>query len=121
MHTPRNVACFHTAGSDLNDIVGVLVEEADWEKLALQLSTSWGNINKIVEKCNGNLSCCYRNLVIIFCDSKGNIPVKDVVAYIVEALGKIDRVRQGDMLKEKFPGGITKYLVRYNGVTPYRG
>ena len=90
----------------MNDIVKVLVEEADWGKLALQLNTSRGSINKIAIDCNEKLSCCYRNLVITFCDSKGNIPVKDVVAYIVEALGKIGHVRQGDVLKEKFLGGI---------------
>ena len=104
----RNVVCFHTAGSDVNDIVKVLVEEVDWEELALQLSTSRGDINNIAEKCKEKLSCCYRNLVTKFCDSKGNIPVNDVVAYIVEALGKIGRVRQGDVLKEKFPGGIAR-------------
>lgn len=78
-------------------IVEVLEQINDWKKLALQLDMKQGVINNIR---------ALDDMVIKFCNLKGDVPVKDVVATIAEALREIGNVKQAELLERKFPGGI---------------
>ena len=74
-------------------IVTVLREIKDWKKLAMQLDMTQGDINE----CGSVV-----DMVSRFCELQGDVPVKDVVATIAEALRDIGNVKQADILEKEF-------------------
>ena len=95
----NNTIAFSCIGKDVNLIVDVLLEVADWKYLAHQLDI---NPHTIEETCRTNAASCYRReLVTTYCDSTG-LAVEDVAENIAEALGQRYK-RQANNLRAKFP------------------
>lgn len=92
MGVPYSLSCPLT-GKNLRRIVKVLEEIKDWKKLAMQLDMTQGDIYNI-----GSVD----EMVSRFCDLEGDVPVKDVVATIAEALRDIGNVKQADKLEKEF-------------------